>query len=94
MEHRNIIDYDKLPKYGKETWDGEKTKKHGISCGGRCFVFYVEDRWYQVECEKCGTLVYFRSDSLDHAIKIWNDMPEAIWLRMRKEIPHEQTESD
>ena len=78
MEHRNIIDYDKLPRYGKETFDGVKTKNHG--CGGRCFVFYVEDRWYQVECERCGTVAYFKMGSQDHAIKLWNIMPESIGM--------------
>lgn len=81
MEHRNIIDYDKLPRYGKETFDGEKTKNHGISCGGRCFVFYVQDGWYQVECEKCGSIMYFKTDSQDHAIKLWNDMPDAVGMK-------------
>lgn len=73
-----IVDYDKMPLRGKETSDGEKTKNHGISCGGRCYVHYDENRWYRVECEKCGNIVKFKSDSLDLAIKIWNDMPDVI----------------
>lgn len=69
------INYDKLPTRGKETSDGEKTRKHG-ACGGRCYVFYDENRWYRVECENCGTLKKFRADGLDLAIKAWNDMQE------------------
>ncbi|HBC94804.1 MAG TPA: hypothetical protein DCZ10_18380 [Pelotomaculum sp.] len=75
-----MINYDKLPSRGKETSDGEKTKNHGISCGGRCYVFYDENRWYRVECEKCGTLVKYRTNSLDLAIKIWNDMPDIVGM--------------
>ena len=74
------MNYDKLPTRGKETSDGEKTKKHGISCGGRCYVFYDEDCKYHVECENCGTLVSFKTISLDMAIKLWNDMPDAIGM--------------
>lgn len=75
-----MINYDKLPSRGKEASDGEKTKNHGISCGGRCYVFYDENRWYHVECEKCGTLVKYRTNSLDLAIKIWNDMPDIVGM--------------
>ena len=70
--------YDKLPTRGKETSDGERTKKHGASCGGRCYVFYDEDRVYHVECENCGMLVTYKTTSLDMAIKIWNDIPDAV----------------
>ena len=77
-ERRKIINYDKLPNYIKEASDGEKAKNHGIACGGKCCVFYVEDGWYSVECENCGTLAYFKSKSNDWAIKIWNDLPDAI----------------
>jgi Fe2+ or Zn2+ uptake regulation protein len=72
------MNYDELPSRGKVTADGEKTKNH--ACGGRCYVFYDENRQYHVECEKCGTLVTFKARSLDWAIKIWNDMPDAIGL--------------
>lgn len=72
------MNYDKLPMRGKVTSDGEKTKKHGISCGGRCYVFYDENEQYHVECENCGTLVNYKARSLDLAIKRWNDMPDAI----------------
>lgn len=72
-----IVDYDKMPSRGKETSDGEKTKNHGISCGGRCYVHYDENRVYRVECENCGNLVSFKASSLDLAIKLWNDMPDA-----------------
>lgn len=73
-----IVNYDKMPSRGKETSDGEKIKNHGISCGGRCYVHYDENRVYRVECEKCGNLVSFKTSSLDLAIKLWNDMPDAI----------------
>jgi hypothetical protein len=33
-----------------------------------------------VECEKCGTLVKYRTNSLDLAIKIWNDMPDIVGM--------------
>ncbi|MFA5385083.1 MAG: hypothetical protein WC364_10540 [Eubacteriales bacterium] len=72
-----IINYDKLPTRGKETSEGEKTRKHAL-CGGRCYVFYDENRRYRVECENCGTLKKFRADGLDLAIKKWNDMLDAI----------------
>lgn len=75
-----VMNYDKLPMQGKVTSDGEEAKKHGISCGGRCYVFYDEDRQYHVECEHCGTLVTYKARSLDLAIKIWNDMPDLIGM--------------
>lgn len=75
-----MINYDKLPSRGKEASDGEKTKNHGESCGGRCYVFYDESRQYHVECEKCGWLVAFKTTSQDRAIKIWNDMPDCIGM--------------
>jgi transcription elongation factor Elf1 len=74
------MNYDKLPTRGKETSDGVKTKKHGITCGGRCYVFYDEDREYHVECENCGTIVTYRTTSLDRAIKIWNDIPDIVGM--------------
>lgn len=74
------MDYDSLPSRGKETSDGEKTKNHGITCGGRCYVFYDEQGKYHVECEHCGWLVAFRTSSLDLAIRIWNDMPDVIGM--------------
>ena len=73
-----IIDYDKLPARVKETNDGEKAKSHHSQCGGRCAVFYLEDRRYQVVYENCGPLVTFRTSSQDLAIKIWNDMPDVL----------------
>jgi hypothetical protein len=75
------INYDELPTRGKVSSDGEQTKKHGNSvCGGRCYVFYDENKTYRVNCEKCGTLVTYKARSLDWAIKIWNDMPDVIGL--------------
>ena len=41
-------------------------------CGGRCCVFYDEDRQYRVECEYCGTVDKFEAPSFDEAIRIWN----------------------
>jgi len=76
------MDYDKLPNRGKETSCGEKTKRHGISCGGRCYVSYDENRWYTVHCENCGEIAKFRTNSMDWAIKIWNDMPDAIGMQI------------
>jgi len=70
--------WEYMPSRGKMTSDGEKAKKHNSVCGGRCYVHYDENRLYRVECEKCGTLVIFKTSSLDLAIKIWNDMPDAI----------------
>jgi hypothetical protein len=75
-----MVNYDKLPSRGKITSDGEETKRHGTSCGGRCYVFYDEDRQYHVECENCGTIVTFKTTSLDMAIKIWNDMPNVVGM--------------
>lgn len=72
------INYDKLATRVKQTSDGELAKNHGITCGGRCVVFYDEDALYHVECEKCGWLVSFLTTSHDRAIKLWNDMPDAI----------------
>jgi len=74
------MNYDKLPTRGKEASDGVRTKKHGTTCGGRCYVFYDEARTYHVECEKCGTIVTYKTTSLDMAIKIWNDMPDAVGM--------------
>lgn len=74
------MNYDELPSRGKVTSDGEKTKNHGISCGGRCYVFYDESKQYHVECENCGTIVTFKTNSLDWAIKIWNDMPDVVGM--------------
>lgn len=72
-----IINYNKLPTRGKITSDGEKTRN--CACGGRCYVFYDEDRTYRVDCEHCGVIVTFKSSSQDKAIKIWNDIiPTAI----------------
>lgn len=72
-----IINYDKLPTRGKITSDGEKARD--CACGGRCYVFYDEDRTYRVDCERCGTIVVFKSTSQDSAIKIWNEIiPSAI----------------
>lgn len=71
-ENRAVIkDYDKLPSRGKEASDGERTSNHS-GCGGRCYVFYDEERRYRVECEKCGTVVQFKTSSQDDAIKKWN----------------------
>lgn len=73
------LNYDELPNRGKIASDGEKVKNHGITaCGGRCYVFYDENRQYHVECEKCGTLITYKARSLDYAIKLWNDMPDAL----------------
>lgn len=80
MRIAKIVNYDKLPPRGKVTSDGQKTKNHGKSCGGRCYVFYDENRRYRVECEKCGTLAKFQTNSLDLAIKIWNDMSDTIGM--------------
>ena len=74
------MNYNELPSRGKLTSDGEETKKHGISCGGRCYVFYDENQQYHVECENCGTIVTFKTISLDYAIKLWNDMPDAVGM--------------
>jgi DNA-directed RNA polymerase subunit RPC12/RpoP len=74
------MNYDKLPSGGKVTSDGEKTKNHGTTCcGGRCYVFYDENRKYHVECEKCGSLVTYKARSQDEAIQIWNKMPRHIF---------------
>ena len=70
------MNYDKLPT---EASDGRK-QKAGISCGGGV-TFLDEDCKYHVECENCGTLVSFKTTSLDMAIKLWNDMPDAIGVR-------------
>jgi len=78
LRTRLMTDYDKLPSRGKETSDGEKTSNHHSLCNGRCYVFYDEDRQYHVECERCGTLVIFKANGLDRAIKIWNDMPHIM----------------
>ena len=67
--------WDEMPSRGKVTSDGEEAQRHGITCGGRCYVHYDENRWYRVECENCGDIVKFRTISQDFAIKIWNDMP-------------------
>jgi len=72
----NIYGYEELSSRGKIASDGEETRK--CNCGGRCYVFYDEDRQYHVECENCGTIVAFKTKSQDWAIKIWNDMPTAI----------------
>jgi hypothetical protein len=77
ITNARIMKYDKLPARGKITSDGEKTRD--CACGGRCYVFYDEDRIYRVDCEHCGTIVVFKSSSQDRAIKIWNDIiPTAI----------------
>ena len=68
--------YDDLPLRGKETSDGEKTRR--CHCGGRCYVFYDEAERYHVECEHGGHVIGFRATSGDMAIKIWNDMPHAL----------------
>ena len=78
MKDIQIIDYDQLPSRVKEASDGERAKNHHSRCGGRCAVFYAEDRRYQVVCEHCGALVAFRTSSHDKAIKIWNDMPDVL----------------
>ena len=78
MKDIEILDYDQLPLRVKETSDGEMAKNHHSRCGGRCAVFYAEDRRYQVVCEHCGALVAFRTTDHDRAIKIWNDMPDAL----------------
>lgn len=72
------IKYDKLPERGKVTSDGEHTRK--CHCGGRCYVFYDEAREYRVECENCGTIVRYKAGSQDRAIKLWNDMPDALGI--------------
>lgn len=63
---------------GEGMSDGERAKNHHSRCGGRCAVFYAEDRRYQVVCEHCGALVAFRTTDQDRAIKIWNDMPDVL----------------
>jgi transcription elongation factor Elf1 len=68
------MDYDELPSRGKVTAFGEKTKNH--KCSGKCYVFYDEDRNYHVECEHCGTVASYKTNSLDSAIEIWNDMTD------------------
>jgi len=70
--------YEKLPSRGKVTSDGEKTKNHYSECGGRCYVFYDENKQYHVECEKCGTVAIYSAPSMDFAIKMWNDMPSPM----------------
>jgi ribosomal protein L37E len=78
MWKRKMDKWESLPSRGKVTSDGEQTKPHHSACRGRCYVHYEENGLYRVECEKCGTLVTFRTRSMDWAIKIWNDMPDAI----------------
>jgi len=63
--------YDELPSRGKVTHNGEKTKD--CKCGGRCYVFYDENRFYHVECEKCGIRASFTEKSQDNAIRLWNE---------------------
>jgi hypothetical protein len=65
--------YDELPKRGKVTSDGIETRKCSV-CGSRCYVFYVENETYHVECERNGIIANFKAKSLDEAIKIWNGM--------------------
>lgn len=69
----HIVDYDKLPRRGKETLDGTKLKPCE-ECGGRCYVFYDEDRHYRVECEDCGNEVEFEHSSMDGAIYHFNSL--------------------
>lgn len=78
-----MYNYDDLPSRGKIASDGEKVKNHGMFCGGRIYISYEEDRWYLVHCEHCGEIVKVRTDSMDMAIKIWNDMPDMIGYRKK-----------
>ncbi len=71
MDKAHILDYDKLPKSGKETANGILLKPCE-ECGGRAYVFYDEERRYRVECEGCGVEVEFRQNSLDGAILHFN----------------------
>ena len=66
------MNYDKLPNRGKVTSTGINTKKH--NCSGRCYVFYDEGGQYHVECENCGVIVHYKTNSQDKAIEIWNTM--------------------
>ena len=87
--------FEDLPLRGKVTSDGEEARK--CTCGGRCYVFYDEDRQYHIECENCGTVVNFTSSNLDRAIKFWNDMPTALGTYLNRgrcckgSIPEQQT---
>ena len=66
------MNYDELPNRGKLTSEGIKTKNH--NCSGRCYVFYDEAEQYHVECENCGVIVKYKTNSQDKAIEIWNAM--------------------
>lgn len=70
---RGIVNYDELPSKGKVTSNGERIANHKGECHGRCYVFYDENTRYRVECEKCGTIVRFKTYSLDNAIRTWNN---------------------
>ena len=70
------MNYDQLPSRGKVTSDGEYTKP--CWCSGRCYVFYDENENYHVECENCGVVVRYKTNSADWAIKMWNDMPTPL----------------
>ncbi len=51
----------------------------GVAIAGRPVARKLDDgRQYHVECENCGILVQYRACSLDMAIKLWNDMPDAL----------------
>ena len=64
------MNYNELPSRGKSTSDGEKTRD--CHCGGRCYVFYDESERYHVECERCGEVAKYKTNSADKAIKVWN----------------------
>jgi len=66
------LDYDKLPKRGKKTSDGEKVKD--CVCGGRRYVEYEEARLYGIMCEFCNLRAWKKCSSLDEAIKHFNEL--------------------
>lgn len=67
------MNYDELPKRGKELSTGEKLRECN-NCGERCYMFYEENRKYKVECEECGEVHWFEANSLDNAMKQWNEL--------------------
>jgi len=57
--------------------DGEKTRRHGTTCG-EVYLTYEEEGWYSVHCENCGEMLKIKTKSMDWAIKFWNDCPDAV----------------
>ena len=66
------LNYDKLPTRGKITSDGEQVKN--CVCGGRRYVEYEEARLYHIFCESCDLEAWKKCNSLDEAIKHFNEL--------------------